>query len=125
MGVWDKFIRYILSDEIALFTLDSEGSSVKATWDTVLVYEHQIRRLATRKILFDSMDFQAAMETSRTDLVIKERYFISPTAILAAIGKSGGSSASQVIKPTIIPVVGGRGPGGALSKKQKRSASAA
>jgi hypothetical protein len=125
MQVWDKFVRYILSDEIALYALDSNGISVRATWDTVLMYEHQIRKLAVRKILFESFDFETAMEAARTDLVIKERYFISPTAILSAMGRNGGSSASAPQSSTQgAAVPGGRGPGGGLSNKQKRAAKA-
>ena len=111
MEVWLAFTEYILSDEIALYNLDTEGVNIKASWSTVLSYELQIRKLAVRKILHEDLDFAAALLAARSDLGCKERYFISPTALITA-GQ----------KRSVQQITGGDGGKGAVgkSKKQKR-----
>ena len=91
-------------------------------------YEYQIRKLVCRKINFDGMDFATALTDAMIDLVIKERYFITPTAYIMAGAKRGVAVAAlHPAPPVTAGAVKGRGKDGALSRKQrlaaKRSAS--
>ena len=81
------YVKYLLSDEVSNSQHDTEGISVTATWATVLSYEFQMRKLAARSILYDGMDFAAAMTLAMKDLNCKERWFITPTAINSAMRK--------------------------------------
>ena len=85
-NVWLDYVDYILSDQVALFTLDTDGCTIKADWKTVLEYDLAMRKLVCRKIIYDGMDFKAAIEFAVKDLQCRERYFVTPTAILNALG---------------------------------------
>ena len=85
-NVWLDYVDYILSDQVALFTLDTDGCTIKADWKTVLEYDLAMRKLVCRKIIYDGMDFRSAIEFSMRDLQCRERYFVTPTAILNALG---------------------------------------
>lgn len=120
MQNWLRYVNYILSDEVALYSLDREGLSVQASWETVLSYEFAMRKRMCRSILFDKLDFGAAMEAAILDLHTKERYFISPTALLAGARSSSSSSAAhQVVTglPYGVPVP----PAPTLSNRKRKA----
>ena len=94
LAVWADYVEYLLSDKIAAYQLDQEGISIRASWSTVLSYDFNMRKLACRKILYDGFDFEAALTFARDDLACKEQYFITPTAMIAASRRGGGSSGS-------------------------------
>lgn len=92
---WQRYVNYLLSDEVALFNLDQEGLSVQASWATVLSYDFAMRKKVCRSILYDKMDFETALDEAMRNLQVKERYFTTPTAMLSASrGKSIGSGGS-------------------------------
>ena len=106
-AMWGKYVGYLLSDEVALFHLDQESLSVKASWATVLGYDLAMRKLATRRVLYESEDMATALDYAMKDLNCKERFFITPTAILAAAAPRG-----KVLETPEAP--------GVLSNNQKR-----
>ena len=118
-SVWTKHIEFILSDEIALYSTDTDGISIKSTWANVLLYEFQIRKLVCRKVLYEAKVFETALEESRLDLGLKERYFITPTAMSAAASRSGGKG-SNATTWQIQDKGAGKG-GKPLTKKQKKA----
>ena len=123
LNTWNTFVEYILSDEVGCYALDTEGISVKASWATTLNYEYQIRKLAFRKIQYEQLDFAAALTAAMADLTCKERYFITPTAYIAAASKKvGGGGLAQQVIPSIVKDGKGRGKNGALSRTQKAQA---
>ena len=103
MRCFAEYTDYILSDQVALFHLDQEGVSVHASRQTVLIYEHAMRKATCRSVLYDSLDFETALKAAQRDLNIKERFFISPTAILSANGKRRPAAAIAGVPP--IPVI--------------------
>ena len=116
MDVFQDYVEYILSDRVAAFSLDQDGLGVQAAWSTVLNYDYQIRKLVVRKVLYDDTDFATALAQARQDLECKERYFITPTALLTAAGK----------RPFAPIQVGDNPKGlGKLSKKQRKLAARA
>jgi hypothetical protein len=116
MPVWDKYVKYILSEEVANFTHEASSSStgsaltVKATWATVLGYELAMRKFACKAILYEGMTFVEAMNAAMKDLSIKERYFITPTAMQGCRGSPASQSTSQASNP------------GAISNKKRKAA---
>ena len=95
MKVFQDYTEHMLSDEVANFSFDRENLSVAADWQTVLEYEHAIRKAACRAILYDGKDFATALQDSTKDEAIRSRYFITPTAILAASRKNFAGSSSK------------------------------
>ena len=82
--VWLNYTDYLLSDQVASYNLDTDGCSIKAAWKTVLEYDMGMRKLACRKITFDGQDFKTAIEFAMNDLQCRERYFVTPTALINA-----------------------------------------
>ena len=95
MKVFQDYAEHMLSDEVANFAFDRENLSVAADWQTVLEYEHAIRKAACRAILYDGKDFATALLDSSKDEAIRSRYFITPTAILAASRKNNAGAGSK------------------------------
>ena len=116
-SVWTKYVEWILSNEIGLYATDTDGLSIRSSWSNVLIYEYQIRKLLCRKVLYESKDFETALEESRLDLSLKERYFITPTAMAAAASRGGGKAAAL----NALTKGGGKGNEKGLSKKQRKA----
>ena len=94
LPVFLQYVEYILGDQVAGYVLDQEGVHATASWPTVLTYEINIRKATVRAVLYDDLDFEAALLRSCRDLSVKERFFTTPTAIISAnrTGRSGGAS---------------------------------
>ena len=129
MQVWLEYVEYLLSDKIAAYHLDQEGISIKASWATVLNYDLNMRKLACRKFLYDSLDFEAALNFAKTDLSCKEQYFITPTALLSSTRRHGSnvsSTSSAAMHSRVTPPASvkgrGKGNGGISNKKRKAEA---
>ena len=81
---FQKFVDYILGEHImGLQAKDEEGLVVsKPTFKSVLHYEHQVRKEMVR-LGNEGIRLHEALERARTDTVIKERHFITPTSLVA------------------------------------------
>ena len=106
LQVFLDYTDHMLSDEVAGFALDQDGLSVVASWTTVMGYELAIRKAACRAILYEGKDFATALHDAMKDQAVKGRYFIAPTAILAAA--SGSRSLRTPTLPT-VQVKSGKG----------------
>ena len=115
LAVWSDYVEFLLSDKIASYKLDQDGIAIRAAWSTVLNYEHSLRKLACRKILYDGFDFEQALTFAREDLSCKEQYFITPTALLAA---------SRKLPATLQDKGKGKGDKGLSKGEKKRKADA-
>ena len=117
MEAWTKYVKYLLSDEVALFHMDQEGLNIKASWNTVLLYDMAMRKKICRLVLYERMDFLTAMEATMKDAQIKERYFNTPTALL---NSSAGSKGGQRVPPP--PAPGAPPAADQLSNKKRKAA---
>ena len=84
-----NYTEYLLSDQVASFHMDEQGLSIKATWETVLSYDLAMRKAACRSVLYNGLDFDAALVLAMEDLTCRTRYFITPTALLSSSRSSG------------------------------------
>jgi hypothetical protein len=92
--LWRKYTEHILGELVAGYKTLVGGQEFSASWETVLSYEYNIRKLACKKVLYDDLDLAAALKEAMEDLQIKERFFITPTAIAAGANSRYGSSSS-------------------------------
>ncbi|CAE7216749.1 unnamed protein product [Symbiodinium natans] len=88
-----NYADYLLGDFVlGLHARDSTGGIVSSpSFDLVVAYEYQLRKHVT-KLLNAGQTLVAALETSMADPVLKERYFVTPSAFrlaeLATVGNS-------------------------------------
>ena len=123
LNVWNDYVRYLLSDKVALYHLDQEGISIRASWATVLNYDLQMRKLVCRKVLYDAMDFATALAFAKEDLGCKEQYFITPTAMLASARKVPAQLLDRQAAPPPAPEPAGKGAGKPKAKAKGAAAS--
>ena len=81
---WAKYADYLLGEHVmGLEAKDERGEVVsKPTFELILSYEHQIRRNMT-KLINNGKDMVAALQDSMTEVVVKERYFLTPNSASA------------------------------------------
>jgi hypothetical protein len=93
--LWRKYTEHILGEEVTAYKTLINGAEFSASWETVLSYEFQIRKFATKKVLYEDLDIASALQAAKLDLQTKERWFITPTAIGAASSTRPSSSSSR------------------------------
>ena len=120
LETWANYVEYMLGDRVAAYKLDESGLAVRASWSTVLGYEFAVRKLASRFVIYDNLDFAAALNAAMNDLGCKEQFFITPTALLAAGKKQGGGSTSHH-ENAVSSNRGGKGNGKGSKKTWKDS----
>ena len=125
--VWLNYTDYLLSDQVASYNLDTDGCSIKAAWKTVLEYDMGMRKLACRKITYDGQDFKTAIEFAMNDLQCRERYFVTPTALInASLAKkphvATGTAVPPPLKSVSDPTDGPSKHGKLKSRKQAQRA---
>jgi hypothetical protein len=101
MTVFDAHVKFLLSEDVAAYKLDQDGLSIKASWNTVLAYDLGMRKWAVRQILYANTDFATAMTAARTDLSVREKFFITPTALLNSCKGGSSSSSGGADKPKL------------------------
>jgi hypothetical protein len=85
MEIFAEYVEYLLSEHVAGYLLDQDELNVKATWTTVLGYDLAMRKHMVRSITYPPhLDFAAALRLAMLDPVVRERHFITPTALLTA-----------------------------------------
>lgn len=85
-GVWREHADYILGDDIYGFSVVALNQRVEPPWQVVLSYEFHVRKQACRLIMFEGMDFAAAMAKARRCTETKEKHFSTPVALSATRG---------------------------------------
>jgi hypothetical protein len=68
------------------------NTSHSPPWPIVLNYEHQLRKHALQAVMTQGLDLDAALQGARKDLELKERFFLTPTAMTLALSTSSPSS---------------------------------
>jgi hypothetical protein len=87
MEIFAEYVEYLLSEHVAGYQLDQDELQAKATWSTVLGYDLAMRKHMVRSITYPPLsDFATAMRAAMADPVVRERHFITPTALLTAAG---------------------------------------
>ena len=83
---WSKLAGYLLGEHImGLESKDARGEVVaKPSFELVLSYEHQIRRNMV-KLMNQGESMVEALKTTMTDMIVKERYFLTPNVASALI----------------------------------------
>ena len=121
MAMWQRYVSFLLSDQVASYHLDQEGLSVRASWTTVLAYDLALRKFACRAVLYENKDFATALDEAMKDLGCRERYFITPTAMLTA-----ASSSHRTTAPTggkgILPTPELPGPNAPPNARKRKAA---
>ena len=109
LETWLNYCEWLLGADVWGFRLDQEGLQIQTSWTTMLQYDLHIRKLACRKVLFDQMDFQTALDFAKEDLPLRARWFITPTAILASASSSSSSSKRPLPEPVTSSAKGNDG----------------
>jgi hypothetical protein len=125
-GIWSAHIDHVLGDTV--YGLKMKGPNtieLKVDWQTVLSYEFELRREATRLIQYDGLDLAAAMLTARRDTELRERCFTGPAMVSLITQASSGSTGPP--RPPPFSTGSGGGDSGnrpqartSTSKRQKR-----
>lgn len=84
--VWLDHTEFILGDDCARLSHRVLDVTITPPWNVILTYEHQIRKLACRMIMFENATLENALVAARNDVSCKEKYFSTPTAMAAAVG---------------------------------------
>jgi len=93
--LWRSYVEHVLGEQVAAYKTASGGVEYSPSWEIVLSYEHQLRKLACKKVLFEDKDIATALNESLQDLQVKERYFITPLAVSAASSSSSSGGPSR------------------------------
>ena len=109
MEMWNKYVTYLLSDQVASYKLDQDHISVRASWTTVLSYDLAMRKLTCRSVLYDQQDFATALTAAMIDLGCRERHFITPTAMSTAASSSRRGNPEKPVGPAgDMPISNGK-----------------
>jgi hypothetical protein len=117
MALWLSFVEHVLGDTVAGYSSNTAGVEARANWTVILNYEHAMRRLACRRVLYDDEDMATALKFAMKDLEAKEQFFITPTAFTLALPPPRVGPAAQ--RPAFPPVPPGQG---SERTKRKREA---
>ena len=125
--IWSAHVDHVLGETV--HGLKMKGPAVmefKVDWQTVLSYEFELRREATRLIQSDGLDLATAMLTARRDTELRERCFTGPAMCSLIAQAAGGSSGTVRPPPLATGNVGGNSGGqqqarAGTSKRQKRT----
>jgi hypothetical protein len=116
MANFTWYVEHLLSDQVANLVMCRDDLSVRPDWTTVLGYDLAMRKHAARAVLYEGLDWYAAIKAATLDLSLKERYFTTPTAVFNAMKRSGASTVSpgQALPGAPGAVIKG------ISNKQKK-----
>ena len=120
LELWRKYTEHILGENVASNKATAQGQEFGCSWEILLNYEFQIRKLACKKVLYEDKDVATALEEAMADLQIKEKHFITPMALMAA-ATGGGKTVEPRSHPRPLPYPpkGGKGKGDKGSGKGK------
>ena len=93
MELWRKYTEHVLGEKVLNYKATAQGQDYGVSWEVVLNYEFQMRKLACRKVLYEDKDIATALEEAMTDLQVKEQFFITPMAV--GVAASSASSSRQ------------------------------
>jgi hypothetical protein len=91
-----KLSDHILGRHIAgLSSTDSYGNTLKPSWNQVLLYDHEVRKEAYKRIRHgEATDIPASIQSCCTDPTLMQLYFLVPLTLSAATGRSSSSTSA-------------------------------
>jgi len=82
--VFAKHVEYVLGDECLLIGEANPTMSCTPSWDLLMKYEMEIRKLAVRKVNEGGFTLAEGMAFARTSVEHRTSYFITPLAMPGA-----------------------------------------
>ena len=70
-GIWDRLLRYLLGLKVWKYRT---RVSVGIQWEDLLEYEHQIRKLAFKKVPRKQLRLSEALEEAMDDVKLHQQY---------------------------------------------------
>jgi len=125
VGVFDRHVDYILGDECMLIGEANPTMAVGPSWDLLMKYEYEVRKLAIRKVNEGGCTLAEGMAEARASVQHRTSYFITPLAMPGSRSHSlaGSSAFSRPVQESrgnkrsaeeaFVPHDGGSGDGGA------------
>ena len=83
--VWMDHVDFVLGTQCYGYVLEVAGHRITPTWNTVLGYEHQIRKKAINDIMYRQLDLRQALEAARRCAETRELYFTTVVALTTAV----------------------------------------
>jgi len=83
VGVFDSHVDYILGDECMLIAEANPTMSVGPSWELLMKYEYEVRKLAIRKVNEGGCTLAEGMAQARASVTHRTSYFITPLAMPA------------------------------------------
>ena len=97
-GIWLGHLDYVLGDTVYGFSIKVRGQDLRPPWEVVLSYEHEIRKEATRGVLYDGLDLATALNMVQKNTEHRERFFVTP-CVCVMMANVGGESSSRAGRP--------------------------
>jgi len=79
--VFEKHVDYILGDECLLIGEANPTMSAGPTWDLLMKYEFEVRKLAVRRVNEGGSTLAEAMEFARKSVEHRTNFFVTPLAM--------------------------------------------
>jgi len=121
--VFERHVDYILGDECFLIGEANPTMACGPTWDLLMKYELEVRKLAIRRVNEGGATLAEAMTAARQSIEHRTSYFITPLAmpnarIAAPRPAFEQRGAKRTAEEAIVPYEGGAPPPTAPSKKK-------
>jgi hypothetical protein len=96
-----KLSDHVLGRHIAgLSSQDLNGNTIRPSWNQVLVYDHEVRKEAYKRIRHGEVaDIPSALQACCSDPTLMQLYFLVPLTLSAANKSSSSSSLSRTEPP--------------------------
>ena len=119
-NIWLDHLDWVLGEDVHGFQVKlPNGQSRRPDWQVVLSYEHQLRKEAVRRVLYEGEDLAAALIAARRNTELKERHFVTPAIMNIALGANEEKSSSSRSGPYQVPWYNAPGKGGSKGKNRK------
>jgi hypothetical protein len=79
--VFEDHVDYILGDECYLIAEANSSMPYGPSWELLMKYEHEIRKLAIRKVNEEGATLSVAMALARVSVEHRTKFFIAPLAM--------------------------------------------
>jgi len=84
VAVFDAHVDYILGDECMLIAEANPTMCVAPSWDLLMKYEYEVRKLAIRRVNEGGCTLAEGMAQARASIPHRTSYFITPLAMPAS-----------------------------------------
>jgi len=111
-AVFERHAEYILGDDCYLIGEANPTMACSPTWDLLMKYEHEVRKLAMRKINEEGVTLAVAMRMARESVEHRTKFFVTPLAmpnsrVLAPRPAGEPRGAKRMAEDALVPYEGG------------------